>query len=97
MGPLGPLSGFSSAAAWLTAGTVAGLVAYCNLPPSWTRPAAPATAQWLREARVKPLLAATNGDRFSSLGGVATASAIHAGDIWKSRAGAVVMAVRRPG
>ena len=98
---------------WLLAGGVAALVAYCNVPTSWTMPATAATAQWLKETTLETISPEAKME-------------IKAGDLWEDHAGreflnglssppkkknhmvhtvrshapetgAVVMAVRRPG
>ncbi len=66
----------------MVSGALAGLVAYCNLPAAWILPAAHANGEWLSQATVQSL---------------PDLSEVAAGDLWKGRAGAVVMAVRRPG
>lgn len=65
-----------------TAGVVAGLAIFCNLPTRLWLPAKRANLQYLAETTLKTL----DGSQKSFL----------AADLWKTR-GAVIMAVRRPG
>ena len=66
---------------WLVGGTITSMLAYANLPSSWILPAQPATEEFLSGAKLVPIP------------GSGTA---RPRDIWGG-AGAVVMAVRRPG
>lgn len=63
--------------AWLLTGAAAGFVAYCNLPSAWILPASKATASWLAEAKVRPLLP----------GKGEPGAEVTTGDLWKGHAG----------
>ena len=76
------MSGFP-AWSWLVGGAVTGLLGYANLPMSWLASTTQVTtANYLATAKLEPLAGARSLERTA--------------DLW-SEAGAVVMAVRRPG
>ena len=72
-----------SAWSWLVGGAVTGLLGYANLPMSWlVTTSQVTTATYLATAKLEPLLDGRSLERTEEL--------------WRE-AGAVVMAVRRPG